>query len=191
MNQGKILLIDDEPGIIEEFKKALIVEGYKVDTADSGEEGWKKYQETFYDAVITDWKMGKMNGLELLDKIDKIHPSAKVIMITAFGDEDTAIKAHHYHAFDYLKKPVDMDDLLKTVEEAVKRKDGIINALEDWVATHPEKAERAVKATLGGTQPWSAKDILEEIKRNTDRGRQEYQNLIQLTIDLLKRGRIG
>lgn len=190
MNKGNILLIDDEPEIIEEFKKALVIEGYTVDTADSGEEGWEKYQNTYYDVLITDWKMGKMNGLALSDKIDRMHPSAKVIMITAYGDEDTAVKAHHCHAFDYLKKPVDMDDLLETVEEAVKRKDGVINALEDWVATHPEEAERAVEATLGGTQSWSAKDMLEEIKGNTERGRQEYQNLMQLTIDLLRRGRI-
>lgn len=190
MSQGKILLIDDEPEIIEQFQRALKREGYSVDTALSGEEGWEKYQHSYYDVIITDWKMGKMNGLDLLNNIDQTHPTAKVIMITAYGDEDTAIKAHNYHAFDYLKKPADMNNLLGSVREAVKRKDGIIAALEDWVTTHPEKAEQAVKGTLSENRVWSAKEILEEIKRNTERGREEYQKIYQLTIDLLTRGRI-
>ena len=114
-------------------------------------------------------------------------------MITAFGDEQTAIDAHHYHAFDYLKKPVDLNVLIDKVNEAIQRKDGIISALEDWVTTHPEESKRPMKATLSGksdNQVWSAKDILDEIKGNTKRGRQEYHKLIQLTIDLLTRGRI-
>ncbi len=190
MNKGKILLIDDEPEILAEFERALKSEGYLVDTALSGEEGWEKYQETYYDVVVTDWKMGEMNGLELLNKIDRTDAYAKVIIITGFGDEDTAIEAHHYHAFDYIKKPVDREDLLSRVEEAVRRKDGVISALEEWVASHPEEAKRPLKGTLSGTKIWSPKDVLDEIKRKTERGRHEYQKIIQLTMDLLKRGRV-
>ena len=193
MSQGTILLVDDEPEIVEQYARALRSEGYEVDTAFSGEEAWEKYQARYYDVVIADWRMGKMNGLELLHNIDQMHPFAKVIIITGFGDESTAIEAHHYHAFDYLKKPVDIDELLNKVQEAIQRKDGVIAAIEDWVATHPEESSEPLKATLSeaqGVQVWSAKDILEEIKSNTERGRQEYRKLIKLTIDLLTRGRI-
>jgi two-component system response regulator HydG len=193
MSKGTILLVDDEPEIVEQYSRALKREGYEVDTAFSGEEGWEKYQARYYDVVLADWRMEEMNGLQLLHNIDQMHPFAKVIIITAFGDESTAIEAHHYHAFDYLKKPVKIYELLNKVQEAIKRKDGVIAALEDWVARHPEESSRPLKATLSevrGVQVWSAKDILEEIKSNTERGRKEYRKLIQLTIDLLTRGRI-
>ena len=193
MSRGTILLVDDDPEIVEQFARALKNEGYEVDTAFSGEEGWEKYQARYYDVVIADWKMQEMDGLELLHKIDQMNPQAKVIVITGFGDEDSAVQAHHDHAFDYLKKPVDIDDLLGKVEEAAQRKDGVIAALEDWVETHPEEASRPIKATLPEAQEghfWSAKEILDEIKSNTERGRQEYQKLIQLTIYLLTRGKI-
>lgn len=193
MNQGRILLVDDEPAIVKAFTRALRREGYTVDLAYSGEEGWQKYQERYYDVVIVDWKMDKMNGMQLLQKIDEMHPFAKVIMITAFGDEETAIKAHHHHAFDYIKKPVEPSDLVATVKEAIRRKDGIIAALEDWVEADLEASSQPFIATLSGSQEsqvWSVKDILEEIKANTERGREEYRNLVQLTIDLLTRGRI-
>jgi len=193
MSQGTILLVDDEPEIVEQYARALEGEGYEVDTAFSGEEAWEKYQTRYYDVVIADWRMGEMNGLQLLHNIDQMHPFAKVIIITGFGDESTAIEAHHYHAFDYLKKPVDMDELLNKVQEAIQRKDGVISALEEWVTTHPEESSEPLKTTLSEgqeVQVWSAKDILEEIKNNTERGKQEYRKLIQLTIDLLTRRRI-
>jgi DNA-binding NtrC family response regulator len=192
MSQGKILVVDDEADILEEFERAL-TKYYSVDTAYSGEEGWEKYQHNYYDVVFVDWKMDKMNGMQLLEKIDQKYPFSKVIMITAFGDEDTAVEAHHHHAFDYLRKPIRRDKLLQTVEEAMLRKDGVISALEDWVITHPKEADYPQKATFssdGGAQVWSAKNVLEEIKRNTTRGKQEYQKLIQLTVDLLTRGKI-
>jgi DNA-binding NtrC family response regulator len=191
MSHGTILLIDDEPEIVEQFERALKSEGYEVDTAFSGEDGWKKYQSRYYDAVLVDWRMEKMNGLDLLREIDRNHPFGKVIMITAYGDESTAIEAHHAHAFDYLKKPVAIDDLLRVVREAIDQKDGIITALEDWVEKHPEESSQPIKGTLSSPrQVWSAKEILEEIKGNTERGKKEYRKLIQLTIDLLTRGRI-
>jgi hypothetical protein len=83
---------------------------------------------------------------------------------------------------------------LDKVQEPISQKDRIIAAIEDWVTTHPEEAAQPLKATLSETQKpkiwWSAKDILEEIKNDTERGRREYNKLIQLTIDLLTRGRI-
>ena len=194
MSKGTVLLVDDEQEIAAEYARALRNEGYEVDIAFSGEEAWEKYQERYYDVVITDWKMQEMDGLELLHKIDQMHPTlARVIMITGFGDEESAIEAHHSHAFDYLRKPVANDELVERVGEAIQRKDGVIAALEDWVETHPEESSVPIKATLPESQKghfWSAKDILEEIRSNTERGRQEYQKLIQLTIHLLTRGKL-
>jgi DNA-binding NtrC family response regulator len=194
MSKGTILVVDDEADIVKQFAKGLKREGYIVDTAESGKAGWEKYQQRYYDVVLVDQRMEKRNsGLLLLQQIDAKHPSTKVIMITAYGDEQTAIKAHHNHAFDYLTKPVEIPELVKTVKEAMSRKDLIIDALEEWVETHPEKADYPQKATFSideGAQVWSAKDVLEEIKHNTDRGKREYHKLIQLTVDLLTRGKM-
>ena len=194
MNKGKVLLVDDDPEIIEQFARALRNEYYEVDTAFSIEEGWEKYQEGYYDVVITEWKLQEMDALEFLRNIDQMNPViAKVIIVTDFGNEDSAIEAHHYHVFDYLNKPVSNGNLLDIVGEAIQRRDGIIAALEDWVETHPEESEFPIKASLPEEQKghfWSAKEILEEIRSNTERGRQEYQKLIQLTIHLLTRGKL-
>lgn len=193
MMRGKVLLIDDEPEILEQYARALKNEGYEVDTSLNGADGWEEYQARYYDVVIADWKMPGMDGLELLHRIDQMRPFAKVIIITGFGDENSAIEAHHNHAFDYLRKPVDIDELLAKVGKAMERKDGVIAALEDWVETHPEESARPIKGTLPEAEAghfWSAKEILEEIKGNTERGRREYSKLIQLTIDLLTRGKV-
>ncbi|OQW91585.1 MAG: hypothetical protein BWK78_04165 [Thiotrichaceae bacterium IS1] len=188
--QARILIIEDDQNIVSVFQDGLEMEGYEVDVAYNSEEGWEKYQQHYYDVVIVDWKMGKMDGVQVLKNINDMHPNAKVIMITGFGDVKTVIEAQHYHAFDCLQKPVDMKVLLQTVQEALKRRDSVIEALEEWVETHPEEADRLQRATLtktGEMQVWSAKQVLEE---NTPFGREEYKNLLKLTTDLLTRGKL-
>ncbi len=141
-----------------------------------------------------DWKMDKLRPV--LENIENMHSEVNVIMMD-LGDESNAIEAHHRHTVDYLKKPVNMEMLLQKVQEKVQevltRKDGIIEALEEWVETHPEEANQPQRATLtktGEMQVWSAKQVLEEIKKNTPFGRKEYKNLIKLTTDLLTRGKL-
>ncbi|MDM8561647.1 response regulator [Candidatus Parabeggiatoa sp. HSG14] len=194
MNKDTVLILDDEVHIVDQFARALKREGYDVDTAYTGKDGWEKYQKRYYDVVIVDQRMEKMNsGMLLLQQIDAKHPTAKVIMITGYGDERTAIEAHHNHAFDYLTKPVDIPELTKKVNEAMSRKDLIIDALEEWVETHPEEAsqpDNVVFTDSGEPKVWSAKDSLEAIKANSPEGRDEYKNIVKLTLDLLTRGKI-
>lgn len=190
---ANVLVVDDEADIAREFGFSLESEGYRVDIAHSGEEAWEKYQQQYFDVVLVDWKMGRMSGMELMEKIDNHIPRSRVIMITAFGDEASAIEAHHYHAFDFLKKPVDIDVLLDAVAKAAALRDPVIAVLEQWVERHPEQAERPRKAVLtpgGGQTVWSAQAVLEQIQRNTEQGRKEYQKILQLTVDLLSRGKL-
>jgi len=194
MNKDTVLILDDEVYIVDQFARALKREGYDVDTAYTGKEGWEKYQKRYYDVVVVDQRMEKMNsGMLLLQQIDAKHPTAKVIMITGYGDERTAIEAHHNHAFDYLTKPVDIPELTEKVKEAMSRKDLIIDALEEWVETHPEEAsqpDNVVFTDSGEPKLWSAKDSLEAIKANSPEGQHEYKNIVKLTFDLLTRGKI-
>nr|VFJ46964.1 MAG: Response regulator receiver domain-containing protein [Candidatus Kentron sp. DK] len=191
MNKGKILIVDDEEDIVQQFTRTLKGQGYAVEPAYSGEEAWEKYQNEYFDVVLADWKMGRMNGLELLKRIDDNVPRSQVIMITAFGDEDSSIEAHHRHAFDFLKKPVDRQTLIDAVGAAMARRDPVIEALEEWVEKHPEEADE--KTHIDFSHPprsWSAREMLMEIKGNTKRGREEYKDMIKLTFHLMTHGNI-
>nr|VFJ50263.1 MAG: Response regulator receiver domain-containing protein [Candidatus Kentron sp. DK] len=191
MNKGKILIVDDEEEIVEQFARALKGQGYAVEPAYSGEEAWDKYQGQYFDVVLADWKMGKMNGLELLKKIDDNVPHSQVIMITAFGDEDCALEAHHYHAFDFLKKPVDRQTLIDAVGKAIERRDPIIRTLENWVEENPEEADAKISVDFSNPEkPWSVRDTLEAIRHNTPWGREQYEEIIDLTIYLMTRGEV-
>nr|VFK25561.1 MAG: Response regulator receiver domain-containing protein [Candidatus Kentron sp. MB]VFK31736.1 MAG: Response regulator receiver domain-containing protein [Candidatus Kentron sp. MB]VFK75635.1 MAG: Response regulator receiver domain-containing protein [Candidatus Kentron sp. MB] len=190
-SNARILVVDDEEDIVREFKRALKSKGYDVAVAYSGEEAWEKYQQQYFDVVLADWKMGRMNGMDLLEKIDGNAPRSRVIMITAFGDEDSAIEAHHRHAFDYLKKPVDRETLLNAVAKAAALRDPIIEALEEWVEKHPEEADEQTHVDFSNPpQTWSAREMLAEIQGNTERGREEYKNMMKLTFYLMTRGKI-
>ncbi|VFM95563.1 MAG: Response regulator receiver domain-containing protein, partial [Candidatus Kentron sp. G] len=153
-----------------------------------GRNTWEKYQRQYFDVVLADWKMGRMNGMELLEKIDRNVPRSRVIMITAFGDEDSALEAHHRHAFDYLKKPVDRKTLLDTVGKAMLLRDPIIEALEDWVENNPEEADEKTSVTLSEPgSAWSVRDTLEAIRQNTPWGREQYRDIVDLTVYLMTR----
>nr|VFJ59668.1 MAG: Response regulator receiver domain-containing protein [Candidatus Kentron sp. FW] len=194
MNSGdKILVVDDEPGIVRQFVRALEGEGYAVESAGSGEEAWEKYQRQYFDVVVTDWKMGEMSGVDLARKIDDLRPGAHVIIVTGFGEEfeEVISLGQDYHPFDYLRKTVDMDVLLKKVAQAVARRDPIIEALEEWVERHPEEADQQTHVEFSNAEKaWSAREMLEQIHGNTPRGREEYKDMVKLTFYLMTRGKI-
>ncbi len=188
MDKGSILLVDDEK-IVEQLEQLLKNEGYNVDTAYNGTEGWQKCQSNYFDLVITDWKMPERNAWELVYKINTTYPSIKVIIITDFlGGEfhHQPIKDKHYHPFDYIEKPLKIKILLPKVKEAMQQRDKVIVAIEDWVEKHPEEAKEPFLATFTGDQEMSIKDILDEIRKNSELGRQMHKELLQASINLLK-----
>ncbi|MBT3413882.1 MAG: response regulator, partial [Nitrospina sp.] len=100
MKTHKILLVDDEDSIRHTLKFNLSKLGYSVDTANSGREGFEKFQVTGYDLVITDIMMPEMTGIELLQEITKVNPEAMVMLLTGFGSLDTAVQALRLGAQD-------------------------------------------------------------------------------------------
>ena len=113
---AKILVVDDEKSIRDSLKLILEEEGYSVDTASDGEEALELINKENYDLVISDIKMPKLDGIELLNKISKLSPSTFFIIMTAYASVNTAIDALRQGAFDYLIKPVEFDDLLIRVK---------------------------------------------------------------------------
>jgi len=111
MSEFRILLIDDEPAQITSIKAFLKRRNYTVFSANSGSEGMKIIENEVIDLVFTDFRMPDMNGLEVIKAIKSYNPEIPVIVITAFSDTEEAVMVMKEGAFDYLPKPVDLDEL--------------------------------------------------------------------------------
>ncbi|AFH49717.1 NtrC family response regulator [Ignavibacterium album JCM 16511] len=116
-----VLIIDDEREICNSISMILEYEGYTVDSTTSASEGLKKFSELDFSAVLLDIQMPEMNGFEVLKKIKELNPSASVIIISAHGSVENAIKATRLGAFDFLEKPIDRDKLLISVRNATEQ----------------------------------------------------------------------
>ena len=118
---NSILIIDDERAIRKTLSEILSYEGFKVDEAADGEEGWKLFSEKNYDVVLCDIKMPKLDGLEFLIKATEKNPDIPVIMISGHGTIETAVDAVKKGAYDYVAKPPDLNRLLITIRNALDK----------------------------------------------------------------------
>lgn len=108
----KILIADDEKVLRDSLKMVLEDEGYITATAEHGEDALNKLSEDNYDLIISDIKMPKMDGMELLGKVSEEYPETSFFIMTAFASVESAIEALRKGAYDYIIKPVEFDDLL-------------------------------------------------------------------------------
>ncbi|MBO9155246.1 sigma-54-dependent transcriptional regulator [Chitinophaga sp. GCM10012297] len=118
---ANILIIDDEKSIRKTLSEILTYEGYKIEEAADGAEGFKMFQAKAYDAVLCDIKMPKMDGLEFLEKAKETNPDVPIIMVSGHGNIDTAVDAVKKGAFDYISKPPDLNRLLITLRNALDK----------------------------------------------------------------------
>ena len=116
---AKILIIDDEYSILESLEMFLGEKGHYIYKAATGEEGLALFGKFKPDLVILDIRLPDKNGLDVLDEIQKDGASTKVIMITAFHDMETTIEAMKRGAYDYIHKPLDVDELEKAMNRAL------------------------------------------------------------------------
>jgi len=118
---SQILVIDDERAIRSVLKDILSNEGYKVEEAVDGEDGWKKFVAGTFDVVLCDIKMPKMDGIEFLSKALLEKPEVPIIIISGHGNIETAVDAVKKGAFDYISKPPDLNRLLITIRNALDK----------------------------------------------------------------------
>jgi two-component system, NtrC family, nitrogen regulation response regulator NtrX len=118
--KGRLLVVDDERGIVVALKGLFTKEGYEVETADAGEQALEKFKAGFFDVVITDLSMKGMDGLQLLKRIRELEPTTAVLMITAYGTQRIAVEAMKAGAEDYLPKPFDNDELRLKVRRVME-----------------------------------------------------------------------
>ena len=121
---SKILIIEDEAAIRRVLGKIISEENkaYNVEDAEDGLQGLDMITKNDYDLVLCDIKMPKMDGVEVLEKVQKIKPEIPFIMISGHGDLDTAVETMRKGAFDYISKPPDLNRLLNAVRNALDRK---------------------------------------------------------------------
>jgi len=116
----RILIIDDDPGCLDSLKSSLELSGYDCEAFTQPKKAVKAYKKSRHDIIITDMKMPTMTGLEVLKEIKSFNPDAKVIIITAYGDVETAIAAVNNHAYAFFGKPLNFPELMETIEKAEK-----------------------------------------------------------------------
>ncbi|MEI7637236.1 MAG: response regulator [Syntrophus sp. (in: bacteria)] len=118
---SRILVIDDDDSIRESLDMYLTEEGYDVEVADSGLMGISKFITSRAELVILDIRLPDMSGFFVYDELRKQDQQTKVIMITAFHDEDIIDKAIKKGVFKYIKKPINMNVLDQAIAEALKQ----------------------------------------------------------------------
>jgi two-component system nitrogen regulation response regulator NtrX len=155
---SSILIIDDERAIRKTLSEILGYEGFKVEEAADGEEGWKLFTEKNYDVVLCDIKMPKIDGLEFLSRATEKSPDVPVIMISGHGTIETAVDAVKKGAYDYVAKPPDLNRLLITIRNALDK-----NNLSKETRVLKRKVNR-VQEMIGESEPITRiKETIEKV----------------------------
>jgi two-component system, NtrC family, response regulator GlrR len=120
LTEGKILLVDDDPGLLRLLSIRLRAEGYEVEAVESAHKALGALNRFSPDLVITDLRMDKMDGIGLLKELQTRSPGLRVIIVTAHGTIPDAVTATQHGAFGFLTKPIDKDELMSLVDRALK-----------------------------------------------------------------------
>ena len=118
----RILVVDDEMGIREGCKRALLKEGYEIDDAENGSAGLQKVKKDSYDLILVDLIMPGIAGLDLIQKVHKIDPEVILVVITGYATIDTAVEATKRGAYDYLPKPFTPEALTAVVKRGLEKR---------------------------------------------------------------------
>ena len=120
----KILIVDDEENSRIGLSKILAKSGYEVITAENGKQALDTLKQEACSLVITDMKMPEMDGIQLLREIKQYDPDIGVIIVTAYGEVDSYLESMNLGAFEYLNKPIKVDELKKVISKVLEKKEG-------------------------------------------------------------------
>lgn len=120
MSDVRVLLVDDETDLVEIIEERLHLRGIDAAVSDSGQDALNRLRRCPFNVVVVDVRMPNMGGLELLTRIKEVCPKTQVILLTGRGSEEESKIGIARGAFDYLVKPVNINDLIATLERAVR-----------------------------------------------------------------------
>lgn len=145
MDSFHVLVVDDEEDFLNTLVKRLNLRRVKASGANRGREALRWLDQEPVDVVVLDVKMPDMGGIEVLKEIKTRHPLVEVIMLTGHASLEVAIQGMEAGAFDYLMKPVSMDELLYKLQDAYKKK-----SIQDEKIRRMAETERSSGRTSGG-----------------------------------------
>lgn len=122
MQNVRILVIDDEPTVIESFKMILKIKDYDVDSYLDGPSALEKFDKDQFDIAFIDMKLPKMDGLEILKRLKEKDPDMEVIIVTAYATEESHANAINLGALEYLRKPFLMEEIYELVDRGLRRR---------------------------------------------------------------------
>ena len=132
--EARILCVDDEEVILNIFRKILVLDGYSVDTVETGQEALGLIQTHDYDFVFTDLKMPAMSGTDVAKSVKHLRPDIDVVIITGFATVESAVECMKHGAMDYVEKPFSENELRAFAKHAlIKRRDRIQKQLKPRV----------------------------------------------------------
>ncbi|MBW2084607.1 MAG: diguanylate cyclase, partial [Deltaproteobacteria bacterium] len=180
---NRALVVDDDPSTCEIIKKTLTSVGYEIDTALTASEALDLFSLKDYDVVISDWKMPKMDGIELINRLKQQSPFLGAILMTGYGTEESVIDAFTRGMISYyLSKPFELEELLETVSAAVRER-------KLMLSTRAFR-ERMEKEIIQATEELERKNILLQDKHaeaeNLFKKLQVHQGEIQETKEYLE-----
>src|SRR6188474_1125652 len=146
--QPRVLVVDDEKFIRDILADFLTMEGYAVRTADDGTQAVNELSRSNFALVISDLKMPKMGGLDLLQHVAKMQPEALTVIMTGFGTVETAIDAMKHGAYDYILKPFKVEEIVHIVQRGLEKQRLAAENLRLREALSLYKVSEAITASL-------------------------------------------
>ena len=147
--KARILVVDDDEVARELLVEALQKEGYDVESFGSGQEATERGQQIPVDLVLTDIRMGAVDGFQVLREFKRIRPGTPIVLLTAFGSLEGAIEAIKQGAYDYLAKPFRKEEVCLVVQRSLDH----ARLLRENSRFREELRERAVLTGLVGSSP--------------------------------------
>ncbi len=158
--QPRVLVVDDEKFIRDILADFLTMEGYSVRTADDGTQAVTELSRSNFALVISDLKMPKMGGIELLQHVAKMQPEALTVIMTGFGTVETAIDAMKHGAYDYILKPFKVEEIVHVVQRGLEKQRLAAENLRLREALSLYKVSEAITASL------SLDDVVATVRDN-------------------------
>jgi formate transporter len=168
----KMLIIDDDAIVLKSCRKIFESEGYTVTSTPDPQEGIKLVSENFYDVILVDWMMPGMDGMNVVEEIDKRSPNSAMVMISSHPTVGRATEAMQRGAMDYISKPFKPDEIIAVVNQAMRRKvtqekkvvgrfEKLVGSWQFPVPTLEDKAPKNIAETVAqtvgvakATSPW-------------------------------------
>jgi CheY-like chemotaxis protein len=141
--KARILAVDDESIVLDSFRRILVLEGYSVDTVETGQEALGLVQRNTYDFVFTDLKMPSMTGVEVVKAVKHLRPDVDVVVITGYASIDTAVETLQHGACEYVQKPFTAEELSEFARKLLIKREARLESQRKPVVrvVHPDLAE--------------------------------------------------